>query len=254
MTGFSEVVRWTFVCAVTFVWAARPSDNQGAGLEVGNLRVAESHHYLEYEDGTPFFYLGDTAWELFHRLNREEADRYLKNRAAKGFTVIQAVALAELGGLNVPNAYGQKPLHENDPTRPNDLYFQHVDYIVAQARGLGLFIGMLPTWGSKWKSGDGAEMGIFNPENAKKYGRFLGQRYRDEPIIWILGGDHNPDNERERATIEAMASGLREGDGGRHLLTYHPRGPGLSSDWLLVLDDATASFPPPGQPDRSIGR
>src|SRR3989304_7234020 len=57
----------------------------------GKLRVSENHRYLEYEDGTPFFYLGDTAWELFHRLNREEALRYLTNRAEKGFTVIQAV-------------------------------------------------------------------------------------------------------------------------------------------------------------------
>jgi hypothetical protein len=45
--------------------------------------------YLVTERGEPFFYLGDTAWELFHRLTREEADLYLKDRAAKGFTVIQ---------------------------------------------------------------------------------------------------------------------------------------------------------------------
>jgi hypothetical protein len=232
MTGLGDIGRWSLACAVLLVWAARPSDSRGAGPAVGKLRVAENHRYLEYEDGRPFFYLGDTAWELFHRLNREEADRYLQNRAAKGFTVIQAVVLAQLGGLNVPNAYGQKPLQENDPTRPNELYFQHVDYIVTRARELGLFIGMLPTWGSKWKPGDGVETGIFTPENAKTYGRFLGQRYRDEPIIWILGGDHNPDTDRERATIAAMAAGLREGDGGRHLITYHPRGPGLSSDYF----------------------
>jgi hypothetical protein len=42
--------------------------------------------------------LGDTAWELFHRLKREEADKYLENRAEKGFTVIQAVAISELDG------------------------------------------------------------------------------------------------------------------------------------------------------------
>jgi hypothetical protein len=36
-------------------------------------------------------------------LNREEATQYLTNRAQKGFTVIQAVVLAQLGGLTVPN-------------------------------------------------------------------------------------------------------------------------------------------------------
>ena len=62
---------------------------------LGKLRVAANQRYLQYDDGTPLFYLGDTAWELLHRLNREEAQYYLSNRAAKGFTVIQAVALAE---------------------------------------------------------------------------------------------------------------------------------------------------------------
>ena len=67
------------------------------------LRVSENQRYLQTADGKPFFWLGDTAWELFHRLTREEAEKYLKNRADKGFTVIQAVALAELDGLRDPN-------------------------------------------------------------------------------------------------------------------------------------------------------
>ena len=62
----------------------------------GDLRVTANHRYLEFTDGTPFFYLGDTAWELFHRLNREDATKYLENRAGKGFTVIQAVVLLSL--------------------------------------------------------------------------------------------------------------------------------------------------------------
>src|SRR5678815_2392146 len=112
------------------------------------LKVSENRRYLQYEDGRPFFYLGDTAWELFHRLNREEATQYLTNRAQKGFTVIQAVVLAQLGGLTVPNPYGDLPLVEKDPARPVEAYFQHVDFIVNKAEELGLFVGMLPTWGS----------------------------------------------------------------------------------------------------------
>jgi hypothetical protein len=205
----------------------------GLGTQAGaeafrGLRVSENQRYLEYRDGAPFFYLGDTAWELFHRLNREEADRYLTNRAAKGFTVIQAVVLAELGGLDAPNPYGHTPLIGKDPARPNEPYFQHVDYIVDRAEALGLVVGMLPTWGRWWKGGGS----IFTPENARTYGRFLGGRYKEKAVIWILGGDHNPDNQREREIIEAMARGLKEGDGGRHLMTFHPRGPGLSSDYF----------------------
>ena len=43
----------------------------------------------------PFFYLGDTAWELFHRLDLDEARIFLENRAAKGFNVVMAVNFSE---------------------------------------------------------------------------------------------------------------------------------------------------------------
>src|SRR5687768_5232210 len=72
---------------------------------VSQLKVSENKRFLVTADGKPFFWLGDTAWELFHRLTREEAEKYLKNRADKGFTVIQAVVLAELDGLHDPNPY-----------------------------------------------------------------------------------------------------------------------------------------------------
>ncbi len=196
-----------------------------------SLRVSDNNRFLEYDDGTPFFYLGDTAWELFHRLNRDEADLYLSNRAEKGFTVIQAVVLAERDGLTDPNAYGHLPLVDKDPTQPVEAYFEHVDYIVNKAEELGLIIGMLPTWGSYW-SENNPNRKIFNPENARDFGEFLGKRYKDEPIIWILGGDHNIHTESERETVEAMARGLRAGDDGNHLITFHPRGPGLSSDYF----------------------
>ena len=61
------------------------------------LKISDNHHFIVQEDGKPFFYLGDTAWELFHRLNREEAGRYLERRAKQGFNVIQAVARDRAG-------------------------------------------------------------------------------------------------------------------------------------------------------------
>src|SRR6476661_8637517 len=74
------------------------------------LKVSDNHRYLVDADGKPFFYLADTAWELFHRQTREDAAAYLKDRAAKRFNVIQAVVLAEFDGLTAPNAYGHLPL------------------------------------------------------------------------------------------------------------------------------------------------
>src|SRR6187455_1288744 len=96
---------------------AQPALSQSA--KNTRLKVSSNKRFLVHADGHPFLYLGDTAWELFHRLDREEADRYLQNRAAKGFTVIQAVVLAELDGLRTPNAYGHAPLKNNDPGQPD---------------------------------------------------------------------------------------------------------------------------------------
>lgn len=193
------------------------------------IEVAPDGRHLQSGDGKPFFYLGDTAWALFHRLTREEADQYLQDRAAKGFTVIQAVALAELNGLDTPNAYGELPLVNRDPSTPNNAYFDHIDYVISQANRLGLTVGLLPSWGHYWRDGDRR---IFDVESARAYGRFLGNRYRDANVIWILGGDSNVRSDQERSIIDAIAYGLEDGDGGKHLITFHPRGPGLSSEQL----------------------
>ena len=97
--------------------------NVNAQPGIKSIKVAADHHHFIYEDGRPFFWLGDTAWELFHRLNKEETEIYLQTRARQGFNVIQAVALAELDGLHQPNAYGETPLENDDPLKPKEKYF-----------------------------------------------------------------------------------------------------------------------------------
>jgi hypothetical protein len=202
------------------------------------LKVSDNKHFLVTAEGKPFFWLGDTAWELFHRATREDAERYLRNRAERRFTVIQAVALAEMDGLHAPNAYGETPLRNDDPTQPNEAYFAHVDWIVTRANALGMYVGLLPTWGDKWNKKWGVGPEIFTPKNAEQYGEWLGRRYRDAGVIWILGGDRPIENETHREIIRAMAHGLRRGDGGGHLLTLHPTGGQSSSsafhddEWL----------------------
>jgi len=146
------------------------------------LQVSETKRYLETTDGKPFLWIGDTAWELFHKLNREEATEYLENRKAKGVSVIQAVVLAEKDGLRKPNSYGEVPLIDLDPTKPNEAYFEHVDFIVNKAGELGLFVGMLPTWGDKvFSEYPGSGPIVFDKENAFTYGEFLGKRYKTTP-------------------------------------------------------------------------
>ena len=207
-----------------------------ATAALAQFQVSTNHRYL-MRDGKPFFYLGDTAWELFHRLTREEADKYFKRRAAQGFTVIQAVILAEFDGLRVPNAYNQTPLENDNLEKPQEAYFKYVDELIDKADQYGLVIGLLPTWGDKvWKSSWGKGPEIFTPENAKIYGRFLGNRYKNRKnIIWILGGDRNPQNERHVKIWREMAAGITEGVGGagNALMSFHPQpSDNGSSEWF----------------------
>ena len=217
------------------------------------LRVSENRRYLETVDGEPFFWLGDTAWELFHRLNMADAATYLDCRAEQGFNVIQAVALAEHEGITVPNAYGQLPLNKNDqglydpslpackpgveetaePGMPEYTYWAHMDAIIKMAGERGLYIGLLPTWGDKYNVMWGKGPDVFTPENARQFGRWMGTRYANvSNIIWILGGDRPLKTRRHHAIITAMAEGIREGDGGKHLITFHPSGESSSSEYV----------------------
>ena len=43
-------------------WTGRSVD-----FSHGDLQVAPNGRYLQHADGTPFLYLGDTAWQLLSR-------------------------------------------------------------------------------------------------------------------------------------------------------------------------------------------
>ena len=94
-------------------------------MQAGPIRVSENGRYFVDAQGQPFFWLGDTAWPLFARYTREDAEKYLKNRAEKGFTVIQGV-LAWGGGTGFEDSCPAPTMPEigpgwrgrNSPTRP----------------------------------------------------------------------------------------------------------------------------------------
>ena len=200
---------------------------------VGQGLMVRSNDPVIYKaDGTPFLWLGDTAWELFHVLDKEEIIQYLDNRQEKGFTVVQAVILSELDGLGSPNAYGDFPLLDNNPETISEDYFELIDFVVEEAAKRGLYMALLPTWGSN--VADSPEKpSIFDADNAYVYGKTLGRRYRgDDNVVWILGGDRNVVTDREFSVWQAMARGISEGNGGKQLMSYHPTGEISSHYWF----------------------
>jgi hypothetical protein len=198
----------------------------GAVTAVAAPKVSSNGHFFQDADGNPFFWLGDTGWLLFQKLDRAEAERYLENRRQKGFNVIQAMVLH---AANDTNAYGSTALVGQNPARPNvaadeNNYWKHVDWIVGKAAEKGLFIGMVAAWGSIARSGR------LNDENVAAYSQFLAERYRNrQNIVWITGGDTQGD--RETSVWRKMGETLRKLDP-NHLITYHPFGRTQSSTWF----------------------
>jgi hypothetical protein len=202
---------------------------QGGSMDI---RVSANHRFLMTGDGRPFFWQGDTAWTLLQRLDRDETIHYLDDRAAKGFNVLQVMGITEFDALRVPNRYGDLPLHDMNPDTPNERYWQHVDWVIAEAAKRGMVLALLPCWGDKVNLAWGVGPVVFTPDNARRYGAWLGRRYRDVPLIWVVGGDRNPQNETHYTIWRATSDGLRAGDGGRHMMTFHPQGGSSSSEFF----------------------
>ncbi|MGC3943555.1 MAG: glycoside hydrolase family 140 protein [Chryseolinea sp.] len=202
----------------------------------GRLRVTSDHSGLQYADGTPFFWLGDTGWELLNRLTTKEAIAYLDNRVEKGFNVIQITGLS-LESLERKDRYGHLPLQNADPLKPNEAYFARLDTIVNLALERQLVIGLVVTWGDKVVRvpGYGVDPIVFDEAKANFFGNWMAKRYARYPnIIWILGGDVEPVKKEKdfRSVWTAMAEGIISATGRERLITYHPPGYQSSSKWF----------------------
>lgn len=192
----------------------------------GPLRVSDNHRYLVHQNGTPFFWLGDTGWLMPERLNRDEVAFYLGRCAQAGYNVVQ---VQTVNGVPAYNVYGQSShpfgYDFTGIDRPGVYgYWDHMDYIIRTAERNGIYIGMVCIWGGLVKGGQMTE------EEAVKYGTFLANRYKDCPnIVWIIGGDIQGNIKTE--VWETLARTIRAIDPG-HLMTFHPRGRTCSSQFF----------------------
>ncbi|MFP5072643.1 glycoside hydrolase family 140 protein [Pseudonocardia nantongensis] len=172
--------------------------------------------------GKPFFWLGDTAWALLGKPDRDETLRYLDTRREQGFNVIQTVAI-------FPQAGADKPV-DGDVSSAADHpdFWENVDFVIDAAAQRGMYLAIHPVWGDK-QTGSVVDEG-----NAGDYGRFLGERFGDRSnVTWTLGGDHPA--EGEEGLWRSLAEGLDEG-GATQLKTYHPQGDQSSAEWFSGAD------------------
>ena len=189
----------------------------------GKLKVSDNNLYIIHDNGTPFFWMGNTAWLLPERLNREEAEYFLAKDREAGYNVEQIQVLNAIPTFNV---YGHQANNaEFDFSKVSNPgvygYWEHLDFIVDTAERNGIYIAMDCIWGSMLK-----QMDIKKAENL---GRFLATRYKDKPnIIWMIGGDIMGDRSPE--IWDAMARAIKKIDK-NHIMTFHPRGRTTSAWW-----------------------
>ena len=134
----------------------------------GKLKVSDNQRYLVHENGQPFFWMGNTAWLLPERLNRDEVEFFLNKEREEGYNVEQIQVLNAIPTFNI---YGQPA---NDATfdftrytqSGNYGYWDHLDYIVDMAEANGIYIAMDCIWGSQIEKMD--------EKKAAAYGKFLG--------------------------------------------------------------------------------
>jgi hypothetical protein len=217
-----------------FTSGAVPAETSETSVRNLKLRVSANGRYFVDQQGKPFFYLGDTCWLLCQRPNRQELDEYLKDRAAKRFTVMQAYVIRGLGRQHPDgnsSLLGATPFIDRDPTRPNEEFFKHVDYVVNRANELGLVMGLVTA--KSWHVTDHPEK-VFNEKNAYTFGKFLGERYKNNAVMWFPGGDSAP-GKYDQVWV-AMAKGLKDGCGGSQLICYHGQGSTSSSMWFHQAD------------------
>lgn len=191
----------------------------------GRLTVSPNGRFIQYANGKPFFWLGDTGWLLPERLNRDEAAFYLRRCAQAGYNVVQ---IQVVNGVPCFNIYGQMALSNGFDCSDADIkgvygYWNHLDYIIDEAARQGIYIGLVCIWGGLVKAG------LMNNSQAQQYGKFLAQRYKDKPnIIWIIGGDIEGSKQTE--VWNTLATTIKQYDK-NHLMTFHPRGRTCSARW-----------------------
>ena len=122
----------------------------------GKLKVSDNNLYIIHDNGTPFFWMGNTAWLLPERLNREEAEYFLAKDREAGYNVEQIQVLNAIPTFNV---YGHQANNAefdfSKVSKPGVYgYWEHLDYIVDTAERNGIYIAMDCIWGSILKQLD----------------------------------------------------------------------------------------------------
>jgi hypothetical protein len=220
---------------IQFVFIVLVSVTSFAQSPVFPLHASPNGRYLVDINNKPFFYQAETPWLIFVNLNEKDMGELMDIRIGQGFNVIQTMALT-----NKQNVNGDMPFENNDFTKPNLAYFEHMRKGIQLAGQKGLLVGVALAWkgccGGAW-----TDIILQNgPEKCREYGRFLGKYFADcKNLFWIQGGDNDPGPHTDH--YRQIALGIKEGMPDV-LQTYHASSGHSSSDVMNYLDHPWMNF------------
>jgi hypothetical protein len=194
----------------------------------GAVRVAADHLHFEHEDGTPFFWLGDTWWMgLCNRLRwPEDFEELAADRVTKGFTVIQIIAglYPDMPPFDPRGANEAGFPWEPDYVRINPRYFEMADLRIQYLVERGLVPCIVGCWGYF--------LPLVGVPKMKKHWRYLVARWGAYPVVWCLAGEGTMPFYLSKTKAEDAAAQkrgwtelgryLRSVDPYHHPVTIHP--------------------------------
>ncbi len=238
-------------------WSSR-SDDPGLAGRVGVFRVGEaaseslwrrhgplaihpSGRGFAHADGTPVFWLADTAWAAPAHATITEWQDYVACRSRQGFNVVQINALPQwdASGPALRQPFGETD-GEVDPTRPDPAYFRFLDDIVRTAAKEGLVSAIVVLWFDNTASDNSdwtikiPRRGPFTQKTAQLFARYLTARYEAFGATWLVSGDSAFAEPEAMALYDATAETIRRTSARRPVITAHLNG---STPPPLALND-----------------
>jgi len=190
-------------------------------------------HHFERQDGSRFWFMGDTGWLLFtddstEKFDRTASKRYVSARADQGFNVVHTSLLAETGDGNNRG----KPWDSLAIEKLNPGYWQEVDRRIEFANSKGVIIGLALAWGNK-RGKDDVEpysWGRFPSMEARlRYARYIAARYGAYEVYFLVSGEwHGEIKKRQSTEAEArreffaIGDALKAADAHGRMIGIHP--------------------------------
>lgn len=206
-------------------------------LRRGAPRVSANRRHFVHADGTPWFWLADTAWNGALMSTDVEWREYLADRAAKRFTAVQFVMTQWRAGLS--DELGQTAFAvEGGRLSINPAFFQRMDRKLEAVAEQGLVSVPVMLWALTSPAGESPGEAL-PEEQAALLASYIAARYDAFPVMWLLGGDGDYRAEKAERWRKIGRAVFPEGRP-RRPVTLHPRG--MHDPWPLLKDEPWLDF------------